>query len=88
MKIGILNKLYINLKMTYCDITGKKMLKDYITIFMYKNKVGYYVGVPALNKRDVIDKVRTIVFYSDFFDGIKNKKDIQVIAIESEENHD
>ena len=88
MRISILKKMYIYLKMKYCDITGKKMLKEYITVYKYKNKVGYFVGVSGLNKKDVIDKVRTIVYYSDFFNGIKNKKDIQVIVIEREDTNE
>lgn len=88
MRISILKKMHIYLKMKYCDITGKKMLKEYITVYKYKNKVGYFVGVPGLNKKDVIDKVRTIVYYSDFFYGIKNKKDIQVIVIEREDTNE
>ena len=41
----------------------------------------------CLNGYDCIEKVRDIVFNSGFFNGIKNKKDIQVIVIENEEDN-
>ena len=84
MKIGRLKKIYIYLHMKYCKITGRKMIKEYTAFYKYKNKVGYFINATGFNKRDCIDKVRTIVFHSDFFDGLKDKKDIQVIVIENE----
>ena len=88
MRISIWKKMYIYLKMKYCDITGKKMYKHYTTIFKYKNKVGYFKNVLGLNRKDVIEKVRTIIYYSDFFNEIKNINDIQVIVIESEDYYE
>lgn len=84
MKIGRLKKNYIYLHMKYCKITGRKMIKEYTAFYKYKNKVGYFINATGFNKRDCIDKVRTIVFHSNFFDGLKDKKDIQVIVIENE----
>ena len=81
MKIGRLKKIYIYLHMKYCKITGRKMIKEYTAFYKYKNKVGYFINATGFNKRDCIDKVRTIVFHSNFFDGLKDKKDIQVIVI-------
>lgn len=60
------------------------MIKEYTAFYKYKNKVGYFINATGFNKRDCIDKVRTVVFDSDFFDGLKDKKDIQVIVIENE----
>ena len=58
--------------------------EEYTAFYKYKNKVGYFINATGFNKRDCIDKVRTIVFHSNFFDGLKDKKDIQVIVIENE----
>lgn len=74
--------------MKYCHITDKKMLKHYITIYKYKNKVGYFKHVIGLNKKDAIEKVRILIYNSDFFNEIKNINDIQVIAIESEDGYE
>lgn len=82
---NIFRKIYINLRMKYCDLFNKKMIKEYTAIYKYKNKIGYFINATGFNKRDCIDKVRTIVFHSDFFNGVKNKKDIQVIVIENED---
>lgn len=81
-------KIYINLHIKLCEIFNKKILTEYITVFKYKNKIGYFINVPAFNKRDAKRKVRDIVKYSDFFVGenIKNVKDIQVIVIKREDN--
>lgn len=88
MKINRLKKCWIYLHLKYCEIFNKKILTEYITIFKYKNKIGYFINVPAFNKRDAKRKVRDIVKYSDFFVGenIKNVKDIQVIVIKREDN--
>ena len=84
MKIGRLRKIYIYLHMKFCKITGRKVIKEYTAFYKYKNKVGYFINATGFNKRDCIDKVRTVVFHSNFFDGLKDKKDIQVIVIENE----
>ena len=84
MKIGRLKKIYIYLHYKYCKIFNKKMIKEYTVVYKYKNKVGYFINATGFNKRDCKDKVRTIVFHSNFFNGIKNKNDIQVIVIENE----
>ena len=38
-----------------------------------------------LSKKDVIEKTRMVVYHSGFFDGLKDMKKIQVIAIERED---
>jgi len=81
---NLIRKIYIYLHMKYCDLFHKKYLKEYVTVYKYKNKIGYFINATGFNKKDCIDKVRTIVFHSGFFNGIKTKKDIQVIAIENE----
>ncbi len=85
MKIGRLKKIYIYLHMKYCELTHKKYLKNYIVVFRYKNKIGYFLDAVGMSKKDVIDKTRMIVFHSGFFNDIKDLKKIQVIAIESED---
>lgn len=70
--------------MKFCELTGKKMIKEYTAVYKYKNKIGYFINATGFNKKDCIEKVRTIVFYSDFFNGIKDKRDMQVIVIENE----
>ena len=70
--------------MKFCELTGKKMLKEYIAVYKNKDKIGYFTNATGFNKKDCIEKVRMIVFHSGFFDGIKDKKDIQVIVIENE----
>ena len=84
MKMGRLKKLYIYLHFKYCKIFNKKMIKEYTAVYKYKNKIGYFINATGFNKRDCIDKVRTIVFHSGFFSEMNNKKDIQVIVIENE----
>lgn len=84
MKISRWRKIYIYLHMRYCDIFHKKFIKEYIAIYKYKNKIGYFKNVTGFSKRDCENKVRTIVFHSDFFNDLKDKKDIQVIVIENE----
>ena len=85
MKIGRFKKIYIYLHMKYCDLTHKKYLKNYIVVFKYKNKIGYFLDAVGISKRDVIDKTRMVVFHSGFFNSLKDMKKIQVIAIESED---
>ena len=85
MKIGRLKKIYIYLHMKYCELTHKKYLKNYIVVFRYKNKIGYFLDAVGMSKKDVIDKTRMIVFHSGFFFFLKDLKKIQVIAIESED---
>ena len=85
MKICIIKKIYIYLHMKYCELTHKKFLKNYIVIFKYKNRIGYYTDVIGLNKKDAIEKTRMVVYHSGFFDGLKDMKKIQVIAIERED---
>lgn len=84
MKIGRFRKIYIYLHMKYCELTNKKFLRNYIVVFKYKNKIGYFTDAVGFNKRDVIDKTRIVAFHSGFFNGLKDMKKIQVIAIESE----
>ena len=84
---SIIRKLYIFLHMKYCKIFHKKFIKEYTAVFKYKNKIDYFVNATGFNKSDCINKVRDVVFNSGFFDGIKNKKDIQVIVIENEEDN-
>lgn len=84
MKISRLRKIYIYLHMKYCNIFHKKFIKEYIAIYKYKNKIGYYMNATGFSKRDCKDKVRMIVFHSGFFNDLKDKKDIQVIVIENE----
>ncbi len=85
MKIGRLKKVYIHLHMKYCELTHKKFLRNYIVVFKYKNKIGYFLDAVGFNKRDVIDKTRMVVFRSGFFYFLKDMRKIQVIAIESED---
>lgn len=80
-----LRKTYIYLYMKYCKLFHKKFMREYTAIFKYGNKIDYFINATGFNKRDCIEKVRDIVYYSDFFDGIKDKKDIQVIVIENKE---
>ena len=63
MKIGRLKKVYIHLHMKYCELTHKKFLRNYIVVFKYKNKIGYFLDAVGFNKRDVIDKTR--IFFMD-----------------------
>lgn len=84
---NFLRKLYISIHIKYCKLFHKKYIREYTAVFKYKNKINYFINATGFNKRDCIEKVRDIVFNSDFFDGIKNKKDIQVIVIENEENN-
>lgn len=76
---------YIYLYMKYCKLFHKKIMREYTAIFKYGNKIDYFINATGFNKRDCIEKVRDIVYYSDFFDGVKDKKDIQVIVIENKE---
>ena len=85
MKICIIKKIYIYLHMKYCKLRHKKFLKNYIVVFKYKNKIGYFNDAIGLNKKDVIEKTRVLVYHSGFFNGLKNMKKIQVIAIERED---
>ena len=85
MKISRFRKIYIYLHMKYCELTNKKKLRNYIVVFKYKNKIGYFTDAVGFNKRDVIDKTRMVAFHSGFFNGLKDMKKIQVIAIESED---
>ena len=84
MKIKLINRIYLRLYIKYCEITHKKFLKRYIAVYKYQNKIGYFTDAIGISKRDCIEKVRTIVYHSGFFDGVRNKKDIQVIVIENE----
>ena len=84
---NILRKIYIYIYSKYCKLFNKKLIKKYIAIFKYKNKISYFINATGFNKRDCIEKVRLVVFKSNFFCGIKDKKDIQVIVIEDEENN-
>lgn len=85
MKIFFLKKIKMYLYLKYCNLTGKKYFKNYITIFKYKNKIGYYTNVIGFNKKDAIEKTRMVAYHSGFFYGLKDMKKIQVIAIESED---
>ena len=85
MKTSLMKKIYIYLHMKYCKLRHKKFLKNYIVVFKYKNKIGYFTDAIGLNKRDVIEKTRVLVYHSGFFNGLKNMKKIQVIAIERED---
>ena len=85
MKLNIIKRIYIYIHMKYCDSTNQKFLKNYIVIFKYKNKIGYFTDAIGLNKKDVIEKTRMVVYHSGFFDGLKDMKKIQVIAIERED---
>lgn len=86
MKISIMNKLYLGIYIKYCRMTKKRFLKRYIVVYKYKNKIGYFTDAIGISKRDVISKVRVLVFYSGFFNEIKSLKEskkIEVIAIEA-----
>ena len=85
MKTSLMKKIYIYLHMKYCKLRHKKFLKNYIVVFKYKNKIGYFTDAIGLNKKDVIEKTRVLVYHSGFFNGLKNMKKIQVIAIERED---
>ena len=85
MKPNIIKKIYIYIHMKYCELTHQKFLKNYIVIFKYKNKIGYFTDAIGLNKKDVIEKTRMVVYHSGFFNGLKDMKKIQVIAIERED---
>ena len=85
MKVSLMKKIYIYLHMKYCKLRHKKFLKNYIVVFKYKNKIGYFTDAIGLNKKDVIEKTRVLVYHSGFFNGLKNMKKIQVIAIERED---
>lgn len=85
MKTSLMKKIYIYLHMKYCKLRHKKFLKNYIVVFKYKNKIGYFTDAIGLNKRDVIEKTRVLVYHSGFFNGLKSMKKIQVIAIERED---
>lgn len=85
MKTSLMKKIYIYLHMKYCKLRHKKFLKNYIVVFKYKNKIGYFTDAIGLNKKDVIEKTRVLVYHSVFFNGLKNMKKIQVIAIERED---
>ena len=79
-----INRLYIYLYMKYCKLFHKSFLKNYIVIYKYENNIGYFLDAVGINKRDVIKKVRMLVYHSNFFNGIKNIKSIEIIAIENE----
>ena len=85
VRIKIFKKWKIYLYLKYCNLLGKKYFKNYITIFKYKNKIGYYTNVIGINKKDAIEKTRMVAYHSGFFNGLKDLKKIQVIAIESED---
>ena len=85
MKTSLMKKIYIYLHMKYCKLRHKKFLKNYIVVFKYKNRIGYFTDAIGLNKKDVIEKTRVLVYHSGFFNGLKNMKEIQVIAIERED---
>ena len=84
MKPKLYKRVYIYLYIKYCKLMHRNFLKNYIVIFKYKNKIGYFTDAIGINKKDVIDKTRMIVFHSGFFHGLKDIKRIQVIAIENE----
>lgn len=88
MKKLKLRKIYIFLHYKWCSLLQKNVLTEYITVFKYRNNVGYFINVPAFNKKDAIRKVREIVKYSDFFYGQKINKlnEIQVIVIKRNDN--
>lgn len=86
MKTSIIKKIYIYLHMKYCELTHQKLLKSYIVIFKYKNKIGFFTDAIGLNKKDVIEKTRMVVYHSGFFNGLKDMKKIQVIVIEREDS--
>ena len=85
MKTSLMKKIYVYLHMKYCKLRHKKFLKNYIVVFKYKNRIGYFTDAIGLNKKDVIEKTRVLVYHSGFFNGLKNMKEIQVIAIERED---
>ena len=85
MKKKLINKIYLRIYMKYCKLRHKNFLKHYITVYKYKNKIGYFTDAIGISKRDVISKVRVLVYYSGFFDEIKSLKEtkkIKVVAIE------
>ena len=86
MKKSLFKRIYIYLHMKICNITKQKFLKNYIVVFKYNNKIGYFTDAIGLNKKDVIEKTRVLVYNSSFFDDLEDQKKIQVIAIESEDN--
>lgn len=81
---NMLRKIYIYLHIKYCKLFHKKFIREYIAVFKYKNKVDYFLNATGFNKKDCIEKVRDLVYNSGFFDGIKDKREIQVIVIENE----
>lgn len=86
MKKSLFKRIYIYLHMKICNITKQKFLKNYIVVFKHNNKIGYFTDAIGLNKKDVIEKTRVLVYNSSFFDDLEDQKKIQVIAIESEDN--
>ena len=74
-------KIFIN-EETKTDI--ERFIYTFKNFDKYKNKIGYFINATGFNKKDCIEKVRKIVFYSGFFNGIKDKRDMQVIVIENE----
>ena len=86
MKKSLFKRIYIYLHMKICNITKQKFLKNYIVVFKYNNKIGYFTDAIGLNKKDVIKKTRVLVYNSSFFDDLEDHKKIQVIAIEREDN--
>ena len=69
--------------MNIISIIEKKKNNEVLT----EEEIDYFINAIGFNKRDCIEKVRDVVFNSGFFDEIKNKKDIQVIVIENEEDN-
>jgi hypothetical protein len=83
MKITLRRKLYIYLRMKFCKLTKRSYFDNYTVIYKYKNKISYFNHGVGISKKDAINKVRTIIKYSDFLNGV-NEKDIEIIAIKEE----
>ena len=39
MKNTLRRRIYIYLHMKFCELTGKKMIKEYTAVYKYKNKI-------------------------------------------------
>lgn len=87
MKMNLIRKLYLNIRLKYCDIFNKDFYNKYTTIYKYKNTVGYYKHVLAISKKEAKKIVRKLLYSSDFFDA-SNCKDIEVIVIKEADNEE
>lgn len=88
MRKNLIDKIYIMIYMKYCKIRHKRFLKRFTVVYKFKNKIGYFTDAIGMNKKNVISKARVLIYYSGFFDEIKNFRDINkidIIAIEMED---